>query len=277
MKSRAAKTPAIPYTELEIELLKKYWPICGEKEFKNLLPNRSFIGIRQKAGLLGLKIEISRSRRGSLLPLLNGTPEAFYWLGFFLADGHITKTGQFVVYLSGKDRNHLEKLAKFLGTTVTNPYNNPNKIYAGTDPLLAKLPLEEQERKIRQMCRIAVSHPQAACQIRELLGLTSSHKTINPPNIEVLNLLDNDSLTSLFIGFFDGDGSSSGIGSHSSWHEVHLLFKQRNLADTIKLTTKVSSLYVFKEHIIKICKFAREQNLPVLDRKWNRWDRPQHA
>lgn len=49
--------------------------------------------------------------------------EKAYWLGFLFADGHIrlpNKKKQYIlkVSLSAKDQNHLEKLAKFLGTNL---------------------------------------------------------------------------------------------------------------------------------------------------------------
>jgi hypothetical protein len=44
------------------------------------------------------------------------TDEAAYWVGFLMADGCVSELGQIVVTLSRKDRPHLEKLSKFLGS-----------------------------------------------------------------------------------------------------------------------------------------------------------------
>lgn len=53
------------------------------------------------------------------------TPEAAYWYGFMLGDGHLNKQGM-TVTLNSKDENHLKKLAKYVQTdkpvlTYTNP------------------------------------------------------------------------------------------------------------------------------------------------------------
>lgn len=62
------------------------------------------------------------------------TPEASYWIGFLYADGHIEKAPRTKVSLtlSGKDKDHLDKLNDFIGgqvnirnVTPKDPTKNP--------------------------------------------------------------------------------------------------------------------------------------------------------
>ena len=104
-----------PYSDYEKDLIRIMWPVASHREILDAMPGRTICGIRQKAEGMGIAIAetTERKRRGTLDPLLGDGPEAWYWLGFFLADGHITRQGQFVVMLSDKDEDHLEKLAAF--------------------------------------------------------------------------------------------------------------------------------------------------------------------
>lgn len=53
-------------------------------------------------------------KKCNLEKLLLDVPETYYWIGFILADGHISKNNRLVVTLSVKDKNHLIKLQKYL-------------------------------------------------------------------------------------------------------------------------------------------------------------------
>jgi hypothetical protein len=78
--------------------------------------------ILKKAGIDRTKSEQWRKRWGSSLnedafDVL--TPEACYWIGFLYADGHIRKEGSessIEVEIELKDKEHLIKLAKFVGS-----------------------------------------------------------------------------------------------------------------------------------------------------------------
>lgn len=251
------------YTETEIELLRKLWPIATTEELLTAFPGRTHTALIQKAKFEGFSLKrIFRHRRGDLQPLLNNTPEAWYWLGFFLADGHITKDGQFVVMLSSKDKKHLEKLARFLKSEVKIPYADGSKV------------------------RVTSMNKEVTDTIKTVLGLGDKPKTYNPPNVNVLAKLNDEQLECLFLGFFDGDGSVSATGSqykekikrpnrgtgtiecHKSWKPIFHFFHNRGLVNKPKIGKKgFTNSYVPVNILQKL--LAKYQNrVPLLERKW---------
>lgn len=58
------------------------------------------------------------------------SPEAFYWIGFLLADGNVHKTKmrswQLCLGLAAKDSEHIEKFKKFLGCNKPLYFNEKN-------------------------------------------------------------------------------------------------------------------------------------------------------
>ena len=58
------------------------------------------------------------------------SPEAFYWIGFLLADGNVHKTKtrswQLCVGLAAKDSDHIEKFKKFIGCNKPLYFNEKN-------------------------------------------------------------------------------------------------------------------------------------------------------
>jgi hypothetical protein len=277
MNKFAAKTKAIPYSDTEIERLRVLWVSGSMEEIKEAFPNRSLIGLGQKAKSLGLECKVERARRGDLSVLLDKSLTSFYWLGFILADGHFTKTGQLVVALMEKDKNHLEHLAQYLKTTVKYPYRR-EKEYKKRTSLISP-----SEQQLRSVVRITVQDKEIVDQINFLLGLPSSRKTYNPPT--KLDDLNTDEITALFIGFFDGDGSSSyssiegcvrksaRLENHISWKPVFEIFRNNNLihnAITHKNKNTVSG-HPTKTTMMRLLAFATEYKLPILIRKWSIW------
>lgn len=49
-------------------------------------------------------------KKCELYNLLNDTCLAYYWIGFILADGSISKSGELKIALSIKDKDHLKKM-----------------------------------------------------------------------------------------------------------------------------------------------------------------------
>ena len=120
--------------------------------------------------------------------------ESAYWWGFLYADGYVHKRS-LIVGLQGKDQSHLEKLAKFLGSTA---------------PIKDKL---DNTHKY-SVCELFVTHSHLAERLTEL-GIVK-HRT--RPDI-VQNLLPVNLYNHWIRGFFDGDGSA-GFRNNS----LHLSF-----------------------------------------------------
>lgn len=121
------------------------------------------------------------------------TPEKAYWLGFLVGDGNVSGT-TIQVALSSKDKEHLEKFKKFLGSTH---------------------PIYERERECKWTNKITgspyVSHIQyvylgfSSPLITQALGknFIVAHKTDRtklPP-------IDSRLYNSFILGVFDADGS----------------------------------------------------------------------
>ena len=67
--------------------------------------------IQKMAHLLDIKRSFSESNKSfSLSKLLDGSNISYYWIGFILADGHMTKNNTIQINLNKKDILHLEKL-----------------------------------------------------------------------------------------------------------------------------------------------------------------------
>jgi hypothetical protein len=280
-RNTKAKSFPGPYSEEEIKLLSELWPVASTDELLKAFPKRSHIGLLQKAAVLGLVSEIPRMRKGDVSILLNNTPVSFYWLGFLLADGHFTKSGQLTISLMDVDRNHLDKLALYLKTTIKYPYHREQPYITEKNQPLHNGKIIMNEERLRRVIRIAVQDSIRVPQIQKLLGLISTNKTYNPPDSSVLRNLDIISLTSLFIGFFDGDGGSvfdtknqiksAGIENHKSWIGIYELFKEYNLIYDIKIHPEKNTISssISRDQFRNLVRFSIENNLPVMDRKWH--------
>jgi len=268
-RNTAPKTKAIRYTESEVELLKNLWPVATTQELLDSFPGRSQIGLIQKAASLGLKSLVPRFRRGNLRPLLDGSIQSFYWLGFVLADGHITKTGQLTISVMEHDDQHLQAFASYIRAKVRTPYRRASS-YATSSFMT--------NERLRLVRRVSVQDPHTCLAIRETLGLSSTNKTVNPPDPGAIKRLSSDNALSLFIGFFDGDGSTvttkfgGHVENHRSWFDVHMAFFDLGLTSQPIITSKGTSYsYVPKSVMRRSADFIQSNAMSVLNRKWAMW------
>lgn len=230
------------------------------------------LGIIEKA----LKKNVSPG----LKRLLEDTPEAYYWLGFILADGCFMKpkgrsVSRLSVGVSKKDRDHLLKYSNFIKfkgkinksdpSTIVFPANKSGVIQSGGS------------------VTITSTNSQIVPKIASKLGV-SERKTYNPP--KKLPKTKDSLLTCLLIGFIDGDGSicsrnngyaSISITSYKAWEHILLEFKSL----LKRMTPKENILISYeKEQVIlsinnaatlrELKLVAEKFNLPVLERKWKR-------
>lgn len=228
--------------------------VCNSKI--KCLTNRNYKSL-QKRELKRCKSCISDSSRiGSCTPLLNGTNEAFYWIGFILADGHIEKSKRLTINLSTKDLEHLKKLALFLNTKTWSI----------------------KEDKI---CCLSIQDKYVLEKLCEKYDI-QSNKTENPPKIDVFSNLVEDSLLSIFAGFIDGDGSIKNlhnrkdfnlrIKTHKSWINIinFLSLKFLEKERTIINAQGYASLHCGDSRILKKLKQKiLKLKLPILNRKWD--------
>lgn len=168
-----------PYRKWEPEELQRFaalYPVASREELTRAFPDRPFSGLNEIARRHGIKCRVQRGRRGSLRPLLREVPEAYYWMGYFAADGWMSKTNQLVVVCAAKDESHLGRLARFLGTNVR------------------VIPKKQR--------RVAVQDVENGPFVSAKFGLVSQ-KTQHPPATSLTGWR----FLSYWAGFIDGDGS----------------------------------------------------------------------
>ena len=182
----------------------------------------------------------------ALSKLLDNSLISFYWLGFILADGHLTNKRLRVV-LSNKDESHLFKLSQYLETKVKyESVNNYPYIDLSNKTILSK--------------------------IKEKYSI-SENKTTSPPNIYSIS---GDRLKALSIGFIDGDGSIGNLHNrpdfnirikvHSSWKNIlEYMYEYCYINNKGYAQTTISDSSVIK----KLKLFSINNKLPILPRKWN--------
>lgn len=228
----------------EIEYLINYYTTTDMVNIMNTL-GRSMSSITNKA--FQLKLPNRTNKLSDLSPLLLETFEAYYWMGFLMADGHFSKNGQIQINLSNKDLYHLKKLSIFVKYkgTLTTP-----KLYIGD---CKSFPLIIKKFNI------------------------SNNKTYNPPK---LNIVNPDLLFSFIIGFIDGDGSIDKYGYlrikiHKNWYDT-LELMMSTLAKNSNYNMNIDSRNLVTGSITKIEIMKRiktkilDLKLPVLERKWDR-------
>lgn len=229
----------------------KVWPNAKTvEEVQDAFPDRSYAAIQLKAASLGLKA-FNRSRRGDLSRLLNGQLTSWYWLGFFLADGYISKGGEFSITLSARDEDHLNKLANYLS--------------AKTRRLRQSI---TENGSTRNHVRLNLMNPDVANKINDLFGIMGP-KTTNPPSVEKLKKMEREEMAAVVAGFFDGDGTarSKGYGQitcHEAWLPVFEQWSDLGLVSNPRL---VSGRAMCTLSVAQMRELG-EMPLPFLERKW---------
>jgi hypothetical protein len=249
------------WTEQEDNFLKQNYQLT-KKEILKLFPNRSKQAINIRACTLGLRKAHNEYVTSNLDVLLYESNEAYYWLGFILADGHIENRKRLCISLSIKDLCHLEKFKKFVNSK--------------TDIKIIKN---------GQICSIGLQDSlfvPAFCSKFDIKG----NKTYNPPKIDLLNM-KNDLFLSFLAGFIDGDGNISRqykrpdskitIKLHNSWDcFLSNITKKLNIIYKTSITgSKINScgytrINIANNTVVKqIKRHVIKYGLPVLKRKWS--------
>lgn len=191
-----------------------------------------------------------------LSSLLDETPQAYYWVGFLMADGHFSN-GRVTMCLSEKDLTQVKRFCDFIKWSG---------LYKPTD---------------KGTIGIAPKHTDVIEKLCEKFDLKHD-KTYAPPKT-ILNH-DKELLKYLFIGFIDGDGSITKqhnrndcmirIKLHQSW--LHVLKEFCELIGYDKEHAKVNkqgyaNLYITNSKVVTELK-KLTKNILVLDRKWDKID-----
>lgn len=198
--------------------------------------------------------------------LMNGSNEAFYWVGFILADGcvsedrpknkkSLSQVMRLSITLNIIDLEHLIKYRNFINSGVVRIYNDKAAIntYDGTKELMTNFNI-------------------------------NLRKTYNPSDFSYYENYSREQLLSLFCGLLDGDGSVTykhgkksvflRVGAHNVWEtfyrkllaklEIPFTFIPHSKFDYFSLSIQN------KPFIAKLYEEIKTLNIPILGRKWDK-------
>jgi hypothetical protein len=253
--------PKSEWNEEKINFLKENYKKYSISELTKLLGYKSRTSVKLKKNQLGL--DKLTNRIGDLSPLLSETYQAYYWIGFIFADGHLSKEGRLSV-TSSHDKEHLQEFANFIGCKVDKTKKSKSKKnFKGSSPYFY---------------RVALQHCDIGEKIIKKFNMSNT-KTYNPPKLKWIN--EDWKFFCFLIGFIDGDGNIGKRGyvrieNHINWNNVHLFIK--NKLKSFGIESSVSTVYKDNSSIIcvssKSYHFLHEKivsyNLIVLKRKWNK-------
>ena len=217
---------------------------------------------------------IHRLPKYNLSKLLREDLNAYYWIGFLLADGCFYKRRINKLYdcfslslqLSSKDSCHMKKFVRFMnyeGKTNIRKNNGQLTINMNSGNLIPKI-----MKKFNIYLR----------------------KTYNPPPVSTFTSLSPNKYFSLIIGYIDGDGNIQKqknkyfkirIENHKKWDKfdknaenfLFNLFEEKHNKDSIKYRKNRNTCYIIisKGNLIKKIKNkVKELNLPYMERKWDK-------
>lgn len=245
----------------EIDFLKNNYEWAETKILMKGI-KRSWDAIKIMAEKMNIERKnLKNTKKSNLSSLLEESPEAYYWIGFLMADGHFSEK-RITLTLSDKDKSHIKKFGKYIKLTSIKNYSNKCRAYVYVSSMDYKI----------------------VPKIREKFSI-SSRKTYDPCDISKIK---NDNLfISLVIGFIDGDGCikkqhgrkdcAISIKCHSSW-----LNNLQYISDRICgiLGLKPNTAIINKKGYANVCfsnsiilKFLKNKSkklkLPFLKRKWD--------
>lgn len=253
----------------EVTKLKLLYEECYKKDILLAFPNRSWAALKNQAQKLKLRMKLNRVKNGDLSKLLQETTEAYYWMGFLLADGHFSEN-RVNLTLGEKEKEHVYKFATFLKSPI-------DAVITSTR--------ETNYSKEATTFRIAVYNKYLINKIRDKFNIHTTNKTEFPPNLsKIFSNTSTDNAIALIIGFIDGDGyigsKNIRIEIHKSWeanlkilsHMLLMYFSEVSKQET-HLSNSKENKYVhlnIAKHslLIKIYNWTATNKLPVLERKW---------
>lgn len=192
--------------------------------------------------------------------LLGKNNIAIYWLGFLLADG-IFYHNRIRVCLADKDLEHLKGLYSFLSAKTKITRNK-----------------QQGSHEFSVYDKQCISHLRQRFDIKD-------RKTYNPPSIGILTGLSDNQLTSLLIGYIDGDGhialqtgrkdAKIAIKCHPSWSEfinklVEIL--PQPVRGSVRGHGYFNINITHNQNVRFLKNKARALKLPTIKRKWLRID-----
>jgi len=215
-----------------------------------------------------LNISAKKHKFNNIEILLDQTNVSAYWIGFLLADGWVSGNTSIALELGSKDKEHIEKYAKYVGAKVGKYVRNTNF------------------KKNYTYFNVTTRNCEVVPKICSKYDI-NERKTTNPPKLSLYNITD-DQWISLFIGFVDGDGciyrtktgyNKINIQIHPSWKNnleflnkrIHDILNQSSRAKVLNINNGTVALCISKESTIQcLLECVQRYNLPILTRKWSK-------
>ena len=261
------KRKQIKWTEELIEKLRLVWTSGTDAEISEAFSGVTKYYLRDVASRFGIKRGYEFKVKRKLSKLLDETELNYYWLGFIMADGHITKKGELKLALNIKDINHLKKFANYIDINVRVTKGGTYGKYTSGD-----------------VCTISVMDVNSIKLIRERFNI-DNQKTYSSCSLASLNT--NEKRLAFLCGLIDGDGCITQgkmgkanmlrIQCNSSW-----LYVYNELGEFIKSTYGIDyKCYIDTNGYCKFCIYHYEDltklkqlieslNIPFLERKWGK-------
>lgn len=237
-------------------IYKRNCPECGRTcEYRNPV---SYARALKGNSICRNCVDKTSMRKNQVSILLNEDLITYYWMGFILADAHISEKFRLKVVLNKIDIEHLKKLQSYLK-------------------------IEKLETR-GEYCSINAMDKK---NLKELVEKYDIHhnKTYNPPLLSFYKNLSEDKFLALVIGIIDGDGCIRKqykrndwkicIKMHSSWVDFLNLISDRLLNKKIADISNNGYARINLTQVKtgqKLKKFALENKLPLLERKWDKVD-----
>ncbi len=215
-----------------------------------------------------------------LKKLLEETPEAYYWMGFIMADGCFTPSKEgprFLINLSTLDIEHLNKLALFLNLPKEKIKRNFKKLGGFNTTIV-------------EQCRLYVRDADSIPKILTKFDIKNK-KTYNPPDFnKIFQNVETNLILSFLTGYIDGDGtiikkkkqeqSMLRFNVHKTWKNnleyiSKFLYGLYNFENPAKIhfikNTNLVWLSINKSEIIRLLlKDVINLKIPFLKRKWSK-------
>lgn len=256
------KKPQKHWSKNEDSLLIKHWSTKTKQEILNIFNDRSYESIKTRANILNLKKVKNFKNHNKLTKLLDESNESYYWIGFIMADGHISKK-TIKITLSVNDKKHLTKLIDYLGLDSKLRYNMPHAV-----------------GKYQSSGSFSFSVMDAhAVPLMSNKFRIKSNKTLYPPDIH--EIIESNNFIPWFCGFFDGDGcvlkkEKNVIGLriqiHNSW--LNILLKITKKLNSLGISSRsyidtqgYARLVVYKNGLLPLTSIINDYSLPLMDRK----------
>lgn len=262
-----ARKKSTKWTEEMKEAVRQEYPLGDKLRLAERL-GVSRKAIKHIAGKLGVR-SLQDKNLYQLKPLYEDSMLSCYWMGFVMADGHISQKGQLSISLSSKDREHLRKLSTFLNV---NLHDYEAKMYYSDD--------------VKSYSRLTCQDAVYGKKLLGKFGLSGAPKTCNPP--ESLVFSEARYFLAFLIGFIDGDGSMNRdannrekvscikLEMHGSWKQtlegIRYRLTELNVGKaSVSLSKRgYAALRIYKQKNFRYLKrFSMHHGLPVLGRKWD--------